>query len=240
MRSFKLDSPQRQRKRVIFGLGVIGIGVLALLDNLHVFGWPLLRTLWPLVFVLWGLGRMLWPRHPGSWLFGLVLIAVGALMTLQNLDAVQLNLHDWWPVIVILAGLSILLRGAYPRYRRGLASRFEHSSIEHGDLVNIEASFGGVKQQNDSRSFKGGKIDAAFGGVELDLRRAAIEGGEATLELSATFSVISLKVPRDWLVVVNVSPTLAAVDDKTVPPANPTQRLVLRGETTFGGVEIKN
>ena len=116
--------------RVIFGLGVIGIGTLALLDNLHLFGMPLLRTFWPLALVLFGLSRIVWPRHSGSWLFGLALVIVGSVMTAQNLDLVSIRLRDWWPVFIILAGASILLRGLFPRYRRE-AFVDTPSSLEH-------------------------------------------------------------------------------------------------------------
>lgn len=227
--------------RILFGLGVIGVGVLALLDNLHVFGLPLLRTFWPLALVLLGLARLVWPRHAGSWLFGTALIVIGGVLTAQNLGYTHFELRDWWPVLVILAGLSILMRGVFPRrLRAGMAEGFDTSTLEHGEQVDIDAAFSGIRQQNDSRSFKGGRIAATFGGVELDLRQAAMAGPEAVLELSARFSGIELRVPRDWLVVIDVVPTLGAVTDHTVPPMNPTQRLVLRGETVFGGVEIKN
>jgi len=224
--------------RVIFGLGVIGIGTLALLDNLNTFGMPLLRTFWPLALVLFGLSRIVWPRHAGNWVFGIALVIVGSVMTAQNLDLVSIRLRDWWPVFIILAGASILLRGLFPHYRRDFVDT--PSTLEHGDRVHIDASFGAVNQQNDSRSFKGGRIDVSFGGVELDLRQAVMDGPEAVLEISARFSGIELRVPREWQVVVDIAPTLGGVDDKTVPPMNPTQRLVLRGDTVFGGVEIKN
>ena len=41
-------------------------------------------------------------------------------------------------------------------------------------------------------------------------------------------------------VVVQLAATLGAVEDKTVAPASPGHRLVLRGEMTLGGLEIKN
>ncbi|CAM3960157.1 LiaI-LiaF-like domain-containing protein [Roseateles saccharophilus] len=228
-------------RRILFGLGVIGIGALALLDNLQAFGLPLLHTFWPLVLVLFGLARLVWPRHAGSWLFGTALITVGGLLTAQNLGYTHLAWRDWWPVLVILAGLSILLRGVFPhRHRDGMACAFDTSTLEHGDQVNIDANFSGMRQQNDSRSFKGGRIDAAFGGVELDLRQAAMEAPEAVLEISARFSGIELRVPRDWQVVVHIVPTMGAVNDQTVPPMTPAHRLVLRGEALFGSVEIKN
>jgi predicted membrane protein len=234
-----LDTPHRQRNRVIFGLIVIAVGVLALLDNLRIFPWPVLRTLWPMALVVFGVGRLLWPRHPGSWVFGAGLIGVGTAMTLHNLGLLNVNLHDWWPVFIILAGLSIVSRGFGSGRRRGLRSSFDKQTVEHGDQVNIDVSFSTVQTQNDSRNFKGGRISAQFGGVELDLRQAAIQG-EATLDIATNFGGVTLLVPRDWQVVVNVSPTMGAVNDHTVPPMNPTQRLLLRGEAVFGGVEIKH
>lgn len=226
-------------QRILFGVGVIGVGVMALLDNLHSYEPPLLRTFWPLLLVLFGLGRLVWPRHAGSWLFGTGLIVVGGLLTAQNLGYTHLELRHWWPVLIILGGVAILLRGVFP-HRSGRPMGFDTSTLEHGDHVNIDATFSGVHQQNDSRSFKGGRIEATFGGVELDLSQAAMDGPEAVLELSARFSGIELRVPRDWQVVVNIRPTLGGIEDRTVPPMNPAHRLVLRGEAVFGGVEIKN
>jgi len=241
-----LRHPYRRRHRhhhpghrIAFGLVVMGIGLLALLDNLDTFGLPLLRTFWPLALVLWGLSRIVLRRDAAAWLFGGALVGVGGLMTAQNLGVIHLQLRDWWPVLVILVGLSILLRGVFPRRRLSMEG-FDTSTLEHGDRVMIDATFSGIRQQNDSRSFKGGRIDSTFGGVELDLRQAAMDGPEAVLELSARFSGIELRVPRDWLIVVDIVPTLGAVNDQTVPPMNPVHRLVLRGDTVFGGVEIKN
>jgi len=235
-----LNSPHHRIRNALFGLSVVGIGALALLDNLHVFGTGLLRTYWPLVFVVWGIGRLAWPRHVSSALFGVVLIAVGALMTAHNLGQVDVDVRQWWPVFVILGGVAIALRGVFPKACGGRHRRFETSTMEHTDLVDVDARFSAVKLRNDSPAFKGGRISAAFGGVELDLREAAMAGPEAILTIDGKFSGIELRVPRHWQVSVQMSSTLGGVEDKTVPPPSPEQRLVLRGETVFGGVEIKN
>ncbi|NCT82116.1 MAG: cell wall-active antibiotics response protein [Comamonadaceae bacterium] len=223
--------------RIVFGLGVIGFGVLALLDNLNVFGLPLLRTFWPLVFVLLGLARLARPCHVGSALFALGLMLLGGLLTARNLGYVDFSPRNWWPVLIILVGLSVLARGLFPRRRQ---AGFPASTLEHGDQINIDASFSAVSQRCDSRSLKGGRIASTFGGVELDLTQAVIDGTEARLDVSAHFSGIELRVPRDWLVVVEVTSTFGGVEDKTVPPMTPGPRLLLRGEVMFGGVEVKN
>lgn len=234
------DSPRHRARRALFGLSVIGLGTLALLDNLHLFGVPLLRTYWPLVFVAWGLSPLLWPRHPGSRVLGVLLILVGALMTAHNLGHADLSLRAWWPVFLILAGAAIVLRGLFPRSRGWGRMRFETSTLEHADEINVDTMFSGIKLRNDSRSFKGGFVDVRFGGLELDLREAVMADPEVAIQIHGTFSGIELRVPRDWLVVVQLSATMGAVDDKSTPPVAPSHRLVLRGETLFGAVEIKN
>lgn len=221
------------------GLAVIGIGVLALLDNLQVFDTALLKTFWPLVFVAVGVSRLGWGRHMGSRLFGLVLILVGGLMTARNLGHEAMDLRRWWPVFIILAGASIALRGWFSSPGRN-KRRFETSAIEHADEVNVDATFSGIKLQNDSRSFRGGRIILTFGGLELDLREAVMEGAEVIIEIDAKFSGIELRVPREWQVMVQMHTAMGSVEDKSVPPVSPGHRLVLRGETMFGGVEIKN
>jgi predicted membrane protein len=237
--TLRSDSSRHGARRALVGLGIVGIGALALLDNLKLFDTPLLRTFWPLILVVWGLARLAWSRYPGSRLFGLLLILVGALMTAHNLGHGSFDLRQWWPVFIILAGASIVLRGLFPRPRMG-RGRFESSTIEHADEVNVDATFSGIKLQNDSRSFKGGRIAITFGGLELDFREAVMDGPEATIDISATFSGIELRIPREWQVVVQMSATMGAVEDKSAPPAGASHRLVLRGETLFGGVEIKN
>jgi len=230
--------PQHAGHRILFGLAVVGIGVLALLDNLHVFDISLLRNFWPLGLVLWGLGRLAWPRQSGSGLVGVIAIGAGLVLTAQNLGYMQFHWRDWWPVVIIVVGLSILMRGFFPRQAQ--PGSLEVSTLAHGDLLDIDATFSGINQRVDSQTFKGGRISSTFGGIELDLTQAVIAGDEARLDISARFSGIDLRVPRDWLVVVEISPLFGGVEDKTVPPMTPGPRLVLRGELMFAGIDIKN
>lgn len=225
-------------QRVLFGLAVIGVGVVVLLDNLRLFDISLMRTFWPLALVLWGLVRLVWPVHRGGSLMGLVLIGAGLMLTAQNLGYVHFHWRDWWPVFIILFGVSIVMRGLLPR--ADAVSPSQDPTLEHGEQVDIQASFSAVSQRNDSPHFKGGRITTTFGGVELDLTQARMDGPEARLDLSARFSGIDLRVPREWQVVVQVASTFGGVDDKTVPPMTPGPRLLITGEVMFGGVDIKH
>ncbi len=228
------SSPQGGH-RILLGLAVIAFGVLALLDNLRLFDRALLRTFWPLGLVLWGLARLAWPARDGNGVFGAILVGVGVVLTVENLGFMHFHWRDWWPVFVILAGVSILLRGAWPGASRAGQPA---ATLEHGGLADIDASFSAVSQRHDSRQFRGGRITSTFGGVKLDLTQAAIDGPEAVLEVHARFSGVELRVPRDWQIVVEVAATLGGVEDRTVSPSPASARLVLRGTVTCGGIEI--
>lgn len=229
--------PSHAGQRIVFGLAVVAVGVLALLDNLHVFDIALLRTFWPLGLVLWGVGRLIFRQH-GSVMVSLAVIAIGTVMTAQNLGITDIRLRDWWPVLIILAGLSILGRAFFPRHRQ--ADCRTALTLAHGEQVDINASFSAISQRFESADFKGGRISCTFGGIELDLSQATIVGDEARLHIHARMSGIELRVPREWLVVMEVASTFGDVEDKTTPPLAPGPRLVVHGEAVFAGVEVKN
>jgi hypothetical protein len=97
------------------GLAAIGIGLLALADNLHLTEMRLLHTLWPLALVLLGLGKLLGGSRRGHHLGGLALVVVGSVLTATKLGAVDpLQLRQWWPLLPIVAG-GLLLWKAWQR-----------------------------------------------------------------------------------------------------------------------------
>jgi len=220
-------------QRVLLGLGVIAAGAMALLDRQQVFELPLLRSFWPLALVLLGLARLTWPRQAGG-LFGLALIAVGSLLTARNLGYTGFSLRDWWPVFVIGAGLTVLLGGAFPRRSAALAT------LIPGDRIALDASFSNLNQRSESPGFIGGHVDLSFGSLALDLSQATMAGPEAVLEISARFSSIELRLPRGWQVVSDMAITAGGITDRTAPTVLPTHRLILRGQTLFGGIAIGN
>jgi predicted membrane protein len=242
------DLRHRQRSRIVFGLFIIGVGLIALLDNLNLFDSRLIRPYWPLVFVVAGLVRLAqWRRRHGA-LAGVAFIGVGTLLTLHNLGYIGFQVRDWWPVLLILGGISLLVRGPRRRDRTGFAGfdggrRGRHGAteerLEHGSRVDVSATLAALVLKNDSQDFQGGEISAMMGSVEIDLRQAAIVT-EAVLHLSIIMGGVEIKVPRDWSVTVNGMPMLGGIDDKTVPPITPGKRLVVEGSIFMGGVEIEN
>ena len=240
MRPDRPDRPFRHGRRPIVGLIVIVFGTLALLGNLNVIDAHALQPYWPLAFVFVGLLGILRRRCYGPPVGAVALAVVGAAMTAQNLGYVHFNWHDWWPALIILGGVAMILRSFYPHRHRGFRhSQFRQSQIDHGNVLNIKSAFSGTSLRNDSQDFQGGIIDLSLAGLELDLRQASIVG-EAQLRISATMSGVNIRVPTDWQVMVQGVPTMGGVEDRTVPPMNPTKRLVIHADVVMGGLEIRN
>jgi len=235
------DPMRRQRSRVVFGIFIIAVGVFALLDNLHLFDSHLVQPFWPLVFVALGALKLSNSVPGRQQLWGVGLITVGTAMTLQNLGIIHFQWRDLWPLALIWVGLSVITKGIVFSSRGGAdcgaGQRVE--LLEHGARIDASATMSGIVLKNDSQEFSGGEINAVMGAVEVDLRQAGI-ATEAVLHLSVIMGGVEIRVPREWSVVVNGSPVLAGIEDKTVPPMMPGKRLVIEGSVIMGGVEITN
>jgi predicted membrane protein len=237
-------SPQhRQSSRVVFGLFVVAFGVAALLQNLGVVPADLLQTWWPLVFV--GLGVVRLVQRPGAHavVFSLGLVTLGALMIASNLGVLHFHARDWWPLLIIFIGGSVIARAFSPGGAERWGRRRGHlhdERLEHGARIEASAVMSGIVLRNDSQDFQGGSISTVMGSVEVDLRQAAMAAGQATLHLSIVMGGVEIKVPREWSVAIVGTPTLGGIEDRTLPPLVPGPRLVIEGSVVMGGVEISN
>jgi predicted membrane protein len=222
--------------RIFWGLFLILIGVLFLLDRMgrYDFGYAVSHY-WPAIFIAVGLSIWLGSGFR-DFVSGLLFVAFGTVFLLVRLNV--LGHHFWnyfWPLLIILAGLWVLLHPAL-HHRKG-----NFPEIKEGDL-NISAVFSGVERRIEAQSFKGGHASAVFGSVELDFTPAALAEGKATVELSAVLGNIEVRVPRDWQVVVDGTPILGAIDNKhrAVAPSESKGTLYIKATAVFGSILVKD
>jgi predicted membrane protein len=228
----------RSQHRVVFGVLIILVGALALLDNLHVFDARQVIHFWPMVFVVFGVLKVSQSRDVAGCVVGGALIAAGTAMTLQNMGIIAFRWRDWWPLLLITGGVLIILTGLFGRQAAKSVGTIEMRST-NDSIVDVGVLMSGINMSNATQDFRGGKVSAVVGGVEIDLRNASMQES-ATLSIFAMMGGIVIKVPADWSVVSNCVPIMGGVDDKSVPPARPVKRLVITGYVIMGGVEVKN
>ena len=221
--------------RLFFGLVVITLGLIALLDNLGVIDVRDPFRFWPLGLIALGFARLLRPAgSPGRWTGGL-LVVVGGWILLHNLNVIAWSLFAFWPILLVLVGARLVWGAASRHTERGLAA------TDTAPQLSAFAMLGGAEHKVSSPDFKGGDATAVLGGCKLDLRQAVIKDGQAVIDVFALWGGIEIIVPQDWSLVSLGTPILGAFEDKTRPPQGTTgPRLIIKGVAIMGGVEIKN
>ncbi len=238
------------------GLFFLVIGGIALAKS---FGVPVPRWLFSWQMLLIAIGLFIGIRkgfREGGWF---VPIIIGAAF-LANDYIIQGDLRRHiWPVILIVLGVLFILRprksgwactGSHKRTggqelppRPATAAPFSDINFSDDDVVDATAIFGGTKKVILSKAFKGGEIVNIFGGSEIDLTQADING-TAVLELTAIFGGATLVVPSHWIVKSEAVSIFGGISDKRknfLPiTEGPTKALVIKGTVLFGGIEIKS
>ena len=236
------DYFSRTSAGLIPGLIVAGLGVLFLLNNLQivpVYNWWLY---WPVVLIAIGVTRLVDSPHVNEKTGGAVMLVVGGIFLGTNLGLLSWRVWELWPLLLIGAGVMMLLNltgaGFDTRFRERLVSG-ENTSSRPDEI----AIFGCFKRKVTTDDYRGASYVAIFGGGEIDLRRAQIQGDFAVAEVTAIFGGFELKVPADWLVVNEVVGIFGGTGDGTIQPspdAPGVKRLIIRGAAVFGGLGIKN
>jgi predicted membrane protein len=218
------------RPRVFAGLVLVALGIGFLLQNVTDFdiNWG---DVWPVILIVLGVISL-----PSSRWVGVLLVLVGAAFLADNLDIINIDVEDYlWPLILVAVGVLILF-GGRSRRRSHKSAPSESPST---DTLDASALFGSTDQQITSQQFKGGKVSAVFGSVELDLRGAALAGGEATLNIETVLGSAELLVPNDWTVNVQASETLGSVKIKRSQPSSPAATLTVTGSCTLGSITVR-
>ncbi len=220
--------------QIVLGIITIFVGTVFLLDNMDILHARDFLRYWAALLVIYGIVKISQPSGTPGRVFGLILAFVGAGMLADKLDLFYFRVWDYWPLILILLGGSLLWRGSQRKAASDAGAASSTNSVINGFTM-----LGGLTRNSNSQNFKGGELTTIMGGCEIDLRHAKIQG-EAVFEMLAFWGGIDLKIPEDWTVVNQITPLLGGVEDKTRPPKETTQRLVLRGHAIMGGIEVSN
>lgn len=254
----------RLSPRLLFGLFVITAGVLLTLDNMDIVRIRHLWDYWPAVFVAFGLW-MAAQSHGARRTFGLAIAFVSTMLLLTNLDAIDFELWDLWPLGLVLVGagmvwnsitksrrtppLGVHLPGGNPLaggvgtgIGAGGATSVDAGTAAGGSMspdsyVRAFALFSTARRAVVTNDFRGGELSAFFGSCEIDLRSATL-AGEAVLDVASVFGSVHIRVPLDWYVSVDGG-FVGGIEVQSQPaPAGKTLRV--HGFAPLANVKITN
>jgi predicted membrane protein len=226
------------QNHVVIGLFILMIGVLLLLSNLGIFYIGNPWHLWPVILIAVGLAHI-------SRISGVIIAGIGAIFLARNLGWFPWDVwHLLWPFLLICVGVVMVFRGCNVS-RSDKSDTFTNDTFTISDnVLKEEVVFGGITRKIQTQDFQGGIASAVFGGVEIDLRGAAIQKDEIHLEANAVFGGIELIVPDTWNVIMRGTGVLGGYEDKTHPSPEISgvkrPRLIIRGSAVFGGVSVRS
>lgn len=186
----------------------------------------------------------------------MLLLLVGLFFLLPRVESVYPGIlggaggdfvYQYWPLLLIVAGLIVIIEVVVSRRER---ERFaNHSTDNNGGTEGIsgwfekDVVFGGSESIFLDPIFKGGDINAVFGGVVLDLRKTTLPEGTVYLNIDAVFGGITLYVPDDWVVKPYFESVFGGYSDKRpdVNMASPegNAQLILKGSLVFSGCTVQ-
>lgn len=228
---------RRLSSQALLGAAIVLVGVALLLQTTNLYDLGGLLRYVPTLFVLVGAYALVASgfRNVVGPVLVIVVASAGQAVALDLVDGA--TLFDFWPVLLILFGLSLVLGRVRPR-----------PTGTESDRLSGFALFGGVERRALSTAFREADLTALFGGATLDLRDVAREPGTEPIRVSATalFGGVEIIAPREWKVKLDVLAIFGAAEDSRLRAERDREResdtvdLVVDGFVAFGGLEVKD
>jgi len=220
----------------IFGgsvLVIIGAFLLA-----RQFGIELPEWLFSWGTLLIAFGLFIGAKHSFRGIGWLIPIIIGGVILIENFIPDLSIKHYIWPLLIICLGLFMIFR---PRHHHRRDWGWE-PGVSSEDSIDATSIFGSTKKSIISKDFKGGDITTVFGGTDLNLTQADING-TVVIDVTQVFGGTKLIVPAHWSIQSDVVCIFGGIEDKRPQSkdiTDPPKVLKLDGTCIFGGIEIKS
>jgi predicted membrane protein len=226
-------------KNSIIGLVFILFGTVYLLGNLDIISWRFRDLLfqWENILIIVGLVLLFSKENIKK---GLILLAIGIFLSLDDWFNLDVNLFDLWPLALVVIGILLITRNK----ERGGDKENNQSDLKFDtDRIDDTAIFGGGDKVVNTQNFKGGVLTAIFGGSNIDLTQAKLADGKQVIDVLYVFGGSKIRVPQDWQVEMNVTGIFGGMSDKRKfidTQVDQTKRLYIKGTAIFGGADVSN
>lgn len=220
--------------RLVVGVVVIAIGIVFLLNELHIADARYVLRFWPALTLAWGLMMLTGFCCRRNVTAGLLVSFFSGWLLLLRLGVVERDPWDFWPLVLVALGATLVIAAL-----RGPASAAKLADA--ASTLRAFALWSGATRKVVSEDFRGGEVTAIMGGHDIDLRPARISSGPAVIDVFVWWGGVDIRVPPDWKVTNEALALLGGVDDKTRAPEGEAKgHLIIKGLIIMGGVELRN
>ena len=158
---------------------------------------------------------------------GVVLIALGVMFLLDNMKMIDFSevVRTYWPMLLILGGISILLSRsrissastgsstANPPSAAGEVKDVFNDRNDNTDTDHISYSsvFGDLSLRLLSANFRGGTVSTVFGDTTIDLSSATLADGENKVKVSGVFGDVRVMLAPSMPYAISANSLFGAI-----------------------------
>ena len=226
----------KKAKSIMWGIALIIVGIVLGGNALGIFDINLFFKGWWTLFIIIPsfIGIFSDENKTGSIIF--FLIGVALLCACWNVFDFKMVWELLLPGIIVIIGLSLIFKNSFN-------SEVNNNIKKLNDKINSDdgytATFSGQDLNLDGEEFKGTTLNAVFGGVKLDLRKAIIKD-DVVINATSVFGGIDIFVPENYKVKIKSNSIFGGVsNDKKYNVDEKSHTIYINATCIFGGVEIK-
>ncbi len=138
--------------------------------------------------------------HRSNFWIGAVLIFLGAIFLLANLDIFDHPFHwvfrNFWPILIIVVGLFLIFRSAR-RSSSYIPPTSDNSGQPYTMINRASKIFGDIHQEAANCDINGMNFSTTFGNISINLSGGKLQGGDNKADFSAIFGDITVVVPKE-------------------------------------------
>ena len=138
--------------------------------------------------------------------------------------------------ILAVIGLNILFKPSGKAKNR-FGSYAAGSDAQNGGN-DIDVTFSTVTKYLNDQHFTHGSADVSLGEASVYFDNCRIEGPSAQFDVDVSLGSLSLYVPSDWRVHVNVDNSLSAIQHQENPSNLTSKDFYIKGDVSLGNLEI--
>lgn len=221
---------------IMWGLILIIIGVILGGNALDIFNINLFFDGWWTLFIIVPtfIGLVTERDKTGN-IIGLI-IGLLLLLSCRGLFDFKLIWKLIFPLIFVIIGLSLIFKN---NINKEVNEKIKELNENLSSNDGYTATFSGQNLNFDGEEFKGSNLNAIFGGIKLDLRKAIINE-DIVINASSIFGGIDIYIPDNCKVKIKSNSIFGGVsNNKKCNVDDNSYTIYINASCMFGGVEIK-
>lgn len=221
---------------IMWGLILIIIGVILGGNALDIFNINLFfEGWWTLFIIVPTFIGLVTERDKTGNIIGLI-IGLLLLLSCRGLFDFKLIWKLIFPLIFVIIGLSLIFKN---NINREVNEKIKKLNENLSSNDGYTATFSGQNLNFDGEEFKGSNLNAIFGGIKLDLRKAIINE-DIVINASSIFGGIDIYIPDNCKVKIKSNSIFGGVsNNKKCNVDENSYTIYINASCMFGGVEIK-